>query len=177
MRKLRDLTLNTPNVTGRGVSRLSACSSLDHLSLYGQWAGDSHAEGIQKVTTLRDLQFCRSSLTDDGMRHIGKLTGLRRLDLMGNAPLTAAGFEHLRHLTNLEELRLELMLLPEGTLRPVRELENLKVLELGYDGITDRDLENLKDLHHLTALKICSKAVTHEGLRHLASLTDLQRLE
>lgn len=153
---------------------------------------------------LLDLRGTDAS--DEGLRHIARLTGLRALELDG-CPAGDAGLERLDALVNLEEIDLGgfgkdhevpgvgergmhvLARLPklrrlglwrsEVTVSGLAELRNcrsLTHLELNGTMIGDAGLAEIVECRSLTYLRVEDTKVTDAGLVHLAKLPQLETL-
>jgi hypothetical protein len=89
---------------------------------------------------------------DAELERLSSLTQLRELQLWGG-PLTPDGLAHLKRLTRLEKLQLNLV------------------------GATDAGVAQLGGLHRLRFLNLFDNCVTDAGLAHLTGLTQLQELD
>lgn len=96
-------------------------------------------------------------LTDELLRHLASLAGLRKLTISGKTPCTAEGLTHLTKLQSLEELDLSInpsASLCDEVLNNVCALPNLRTLRLHESGVTDEGLRYLERNPHLTNLHI-----------------------
>lgn len=92
-------------------------------------------------------------LTDAGLAHLGKLTGLRELSVKGSN-LTAAGLANLAKLTNVEKLTIVDCEAFRGkalaALAPLKQLTKLELIDCGpLDAVASRHLGKLPSLIHL----------------------------
>lgn len=99
-------------------------------------------EDLQQVDRL-NLRAVR--IVDDSLKHLGKLTNLRKLWL-GGMQLTEAGLAHLSKLTNLQDLRLEHTQVTDAGLVHLGTLTNLEQLWLIETQVSDAGKELLKDM-------------------------------
>lgn len=113
---------------------------------------------------------------DDGqLCHIGRLTGLRELDLT-NTPVSDRGMACLGGLIHLASLRLFRTSVSGDGLVNLGRMTALRHLELGSTTVTDAGLVHLANLPALSTVDLHDTAVTEQGLAHLAKLTSLKRL-
>jgi hypothetical protein len=66
--------------------------------------GDEEMAILAQLPRLHRLDLTGSPVTDDGLRHIGRIAGLENLYLRNCAHITDAGLIHLEHLTTLESV-------------------------------------------------------------------------
>jgi hypothetical protein len=116
-------------------------------------------------------------LTDERLKLLEGLDGLKSLSL-GNAPhITSAGLVHLRGLASLEKLVLNHnRRLDDQALACLRRLTNLKQLELVDTSVSDAGLVHLAQLTRLETLKLQGTKVSDAGLSHLRGLSQLKDL-
>jgi Leucine Rich repeat len=117
------------------------------------------------------------NLTDAELEHVGKLTELHRLMLLGDdVNVTDAGLVNLKGLTRLQELHLAAPNVTDAGLENLQGLTQLETLVVMNARVTDAGLKNLQRLTKLQSLSLDGTNVTDAGLVHLKGLTKLQRL-
>lgn len=116
---------------------------------------------------LVDLSRCHG-ITDDSLRNLGALDGLRRLWL-ADTPITGASFGHLANLTSLRELSLSGTRVTDASLRNLAALRGLEFLALDDTEITDEGLRNLRSLQTLRGL-----ALPADGRFSAAAIAELE---
>ena len=85
------------------------------------------------AVTLLDLSG--TEVTDEGLAHLEKLTGLKTLDLT-DTEITDEGLKHLEHLAELRDLRVgETQITGEGLIALVDSLPNLAALDVKGKGV------------------------------------------
>jgi len=133
------------------IIRLLALHPDAGLSAEGQMT-DAMLEEVSRIETLTGLGLsgCRH-VTDDGMRHLARLTSLQHLDLSGTA-ITDAGLQVLRHL-------------PE-----------LRTISLAGTRVTDEGVGALAHCHQLEHVNLAGTAAGDGALRALAGKRRLHRL-
>jgi hypothetical protein len=82
----------------------------------------------------RPLRDCK--ITGPGLRHLGRLTGLKELGLNGN-PITDAGLGHLKDLSGLKELNLTgTKVSDDGVVELKKARPQTRILDAAGDAIT-----------------------------------------
>ena len=161
---VRELYVRGPRVTDALLTDITTTfTGLTSLDLYGcdriTDAGVKHLARLTGLTSL-DLSWCR--ITDAGLADLARLTSLTSLDLKWCHRIGEDGLAHLARLTSLTSLDLR-----------------------GFLYVTNAGLEHLAQLTGLTSLNLsyCRRApfgrgITDAGLAHLAKqLTGLRELE
>lgn len=166
-----------PNLTVEGLR------TLKDLRLGGHRASDSRHVFIPAwefrfllglpALENADLVEC-DGLNDESLVHIGKLTGLRSLNL-GDAQVSNAGLKSLAGLKNLESLDLGWTKdVGDAGLPLLAKLPRLKVLGLGGTKVTDAGIPILGSFKKLQEVKLGGTAVTDRGFAALEGCKGLQ---
>jgi Leucine-rich repeat (LRR) protein len=137
---LQTLRLDWTRVTEAGLSHFRHLEELTTLNLSWTCIGD--LSFVQAFPNLENLSVRDCFLYDESIRHLGRLTKLKQLDLNGN-PLSDSALLHLSGLTSLEHLRIRA-------------------------NITDTGIRHLHSLHRLQSLVVDS-AVSDEAVSELRS--------
>jgi len=152
-----DLSASVP-LDRKGWKRLTrAVPDLTSLRIRTDSATDDAMKHVAELDGLKTLTIRSHQLTDAGLAHLGKMASLERLDIGG--PFTDAGLAHMADLKNLRHLRIYTYwnLAREGPPKVV---------------ITDAGLVHLKSLKNLRRCVLGGTNVTPEGRadfeRHLA---------
>jgi hypothetical protein len=135
------------------------------LDAHGQLT-DELAEdlvGLDHLTVL-SAEGCKG-LTDEGIRHLAELPGLKHLDLSGTG-LTDTGLEALGRLTALETLNLSGARVTDAGMRHLAGLERLTRVELMWTRTGDGALLAFAGKPRLADFR-SGNYVTDEGLRAL----------
>ncbi len=135
-------------------------------------------EGLRHVGKLKELEFLslqNCAIRGPGLRGLAGLTKLRKLDLYRNL----IGDEGLRHLKRLklEDLNLDSTGITDAGLVYLRGATNLRTLMIDDTQITDGGLVNLKGMKRLEYLYLEQTRVSNKGLRHLVELNSLRFLD
>jgi uncharacterized membrane protein/mono/diheme cytochrome c family protein len=137
----------------RPIAAGQAGLEIDFLAM-GAVFGDTELGRLEPIAiNLQSLNLSRSSVTDEGLAHVGRMPNLRRLDLS----TTTIGDEGLAHLGNLSQL---------------------VYLNLYGTAVTDAGLLNLHGLSNLRQVYFWRTDVTSAGVERLqASLRDEAQAE
>jgi RNA polymerase sigma factor (sigma-70 family) len=133
-------------------------------------------EDIDGLLLRGRMGYGANSITDDGIKHLTRLTKLRIL-AAGGLELTDRALETIGKLTTLEELSLEINKITGAGLRHLRGLKNLRKLNLDFNRLQPDDLEPISELTGLTSLRIYSTGIVNDRVCELCSrLTNLREL-
>ena len=137
---------------------------------------DGLLERISSLTDLKELLLKETQVTDEGLRHIGKMTGLEYLSIWNAYSVTDSGVAHLKNLKNLKTIHISNSNLTDKSLVVLSSLQSMEVMSLQHNHFTDEGLARMKGKDRLTRLHIGLGAlgVTDAGL---AALKDFQKLE
>ncbi|MFO0876308.1 MAG: hypothetical protein U0840_02960 [Gemmataceae bacterium] len=208
--QLRHLGIYCKGVTEASYTHLRPLVLLEslHCGKPGlMYIGDTALEAIQGLTKLEEVRIGGKQLTDKGMAFVGKLVGLKKLDidepfaLDQRIPLVSkAGFAQLATLTNLQEVTIyNSRSIADGSLAAFRDLKNLKTLavlrtsippagaeplaaltslrKLHLEGVVNDSLRPVGKLTALEELNLTGTAIDDAGLQHLTGLTSLRWLD
>ncbi|UCD50849.1 MAG: hypothetical protein JSW27_25405 [Phycisphaerales bacterium] len=175
-----DPAMNTEYYTDRGLQALANCRLLEELHVGSPGITDAGLDHIAKLTGLKKLMlFGCDHVTDAGL---AKLTALEALtDLyVAEADATLSGINQLDALEHLARLTV-FELRRDGAILDLSGMANLERLSLSFarksgDAFTDADLACLANLKTLRWLQIGPHDYTDRGLSHLAGLTSMERL-
>ena len=146
------------------------------------------ADGLATLKDLGQLESltfydCRG-ITDEGVSHLARLTGLKRLSFyserLRRQPdaeqcITDAGVAHLKRLIRLEHLDLFGHDLSDASVELLSAMTELQTLAMSGHGLTDVGLEGLARLPKLREVRLFETAVTTNGVAKLkARLPKLQ---
>ncbi|MDQ3623372.1 MAG: hypothetical protein M3463_12915 [Verrucomicrobiota bacterium] len=148
------------------------------VDLHGAKVTQTDFETIARKPHLKRVNLAFSSVPDEGLKHLARLSELESLDLsraVGNqgAALTDAGLLHLSKLTNLRTLKLAGHPITDAGLEKLNWLTRVERLQLGGTKVTG---EGLRQFPALKWLRLDATPITDEGLRHVGSLTNLEQL-
>ena len=135
----------------------------------------SHLEGFPH---LERLFLCQTQVTDEGLKHVGRLRRLEILYMWDARRVSDAGIAHLENLKNLREVHCSKSRIGDESLRVLGRLPRLEKLSLQGNKFTDEGLAHLEGLSQLRQLYVGlgKTEITDAGLAHLANLTNLEVL-
>lgn len=107
-------------------------------------------------------------LTDEGLQQLGRLPGLRHLDLSGTS-ITDHGLQILEELTELETLSLIQTGVTDGGMAPLQHCDRLRRLNLMWTRVGDGAIRALAGKEQFTHLW-SGNGVTDAGLQALAEI-------
>lgn len=155
---------------------VARCPRLQHLRIFASTAYRHTPDPVREV-----------SITDAALEHLGKLTDLRRLELVGTDRVKGTGLPYLESLPLLTDLTLSHFDLDDTALQFLPRLPSLRGLDLtlnhGFGRASDRGtvskgveaVANCPGLRRLS-LRACSQ-VHADAMRELARLRDLVELD
>jgi hypothetical protein len=124
------------------------------------------------------LEFGIGSINDAGMKSLARFKELRFIAINLNRDITDAGLEHLRDLTELEELHFSGSNFDDMGLTHLKNLKKLKVLNLnGNTNITDAGIGEIAGLTELRRLALLRSRVTDKIFEHIDDMKKLNHLE
>jgi Leucine-rich repeat (LRR) protein len=175
-----DPKMNKEYYTDRGLEYLSRCSELEELNIGSIGITDAGVEHIVRLTGLKSLGlFGCDNVTDSGF---AKLTALKLLESLTafNNDITIAGLNRLGSLSSLKRLHI-LDVRRGGAVLDLSGMTGLEYVIISFspksgDAFNDADLACLKDLKMLGDLQIGPREFTDSGLRYLDGLTQMGRL-
>jgi hypothetical protein len=137
-------------ISNQGLAHLCGLTNLSRLTLRTPTVSDDGLKPIGRLVNLQELDLS-CNITDNGLRHIRSLTNLQKLTLEGD--VTDEGMQHLGSLTSLRELVLRCRVTDAGMPHLTR-LENLEMLDCqgGYPH-RDRTIMNVNDDTRLEFVK------------------------
>ncbi|MBX3399329.1 MAG: protein kinase [Gemmataceae bacterium] len=96
--------IGSTSFTGRGLAELKG-TGLVRLSIVGCLALESaELAKLADLPKLTELHFLHGNLQDEGLRHVGALSGIKILSVYAMLGVTDAGAKHLEKLETLERL-------------------------------------------------------------------------
>jgi len=130
---------------------------------------------VARLRRLKDLDV-GGNVTDEGLRHIGRMTNLRLLSF--NASLvTDSGLEQLKPLRKLEYLYPSNgSTISADGLRHLASLPRLKFISLWAYEIDDRDLEAIAGMSNLTGIDMLYGSINCKNLEPLTRLANLDHI-
>jgi hypothetical protein len=170
--------LDNKQVGDEVLEHLPALTALKYLLLHGTQASDERLQYVGRLKHLERLHIWdASNVSDAGIEQLKNLRRLKYLHV-SNSQITDTAIKHLASLKQLEGLSLQGNRFSDKGLEHVRDLTNLNslVIDLGEIHVTDDGLVHLRGLKKLERLGLQQSLVTDHGLKHLSVLTNLKDL-
>lgn len=164
-------------------SGIYGCSLLSNLkpdalysiSFLGTEITDSELVHVGKLTGLRELDVSCSHIGDEGVALLKDLHDLRKINL-STTEITTRGIQSIAQLTTLEELVLDDTELGDEALAIIASLQRLTTLSLSFTEITNKGLSKLKEMKQLERLRLNSTDIDDDGMVYLSRLINLSEL-
>lgn len=137
-------------------------------------APDSVMQHVGRLTGLKVLDLQTTDVTSKAMRHIEKLKSLECLYLPRQ--IDDSAMPHVATLTTLKRLYFKGNEVTDQGLTTLAKLKNLEELEIGGNKMGDQALAPLAGLPRLHYLLLWSNAFTDKALEPLKSIPDLRTL-
>ena len=177
-KSLKVLALDELSFAGsNGISALAGLNELEELYLAGTIVDDDTCKVIARFPRLKKLRLARNQVSDVALAVLSTCSRLEELDLSEDSLITDAGMGHVAKLTGLKKLNLwRVQISDDGVLR-LAPLTKLEWLNLDNTKLSDAGLPALKEMTSLTFLHLGSTQITAAAaplLFHLKSLKDLK---
>ncbi len=199
LRSLRMQIDATTRLSAADVELLASLTGVRGMEFMPNQRTDALIETVERLPNLEVLDLGGCKISEEGLRHIGRMTTLRRLhnmasevgdlglahvaglkhlvELSVNGPgITVAGLVQLDGMTSLELLALAGCEITDAGLARLSRMKSLRELYLQCEQITDAGLAHLCELTELRVLYGRTAQVPDAGLAHLRRLTKLERL-
>ncbi|HEY9754966.1 MAG TPA: hypothetical protein V6C97_07395 [Oculatellaceae cyanobacterium] len=164
---LKTLWLTGTDLSDQALEAISSIPSLSHLILKKTSITDGgivHLKGLSALQTLN----VPSQISDAGLKNIGELSSLTRLDVSYTS-ITNAGIKYLVPMDSLSELYLNDTKLTDGVFEHLKEMPSLKTVFLSGTKITDAGLVMIEGSQNLEHLELRDTSASEAGLTRLRS--------
>jgi hypothetical protein len=151
-----------------------AATAIEKLGRSVNWTKPSGPRWGEKILGDRFFQNVDGVYLHKYARLLGSYFG--KPNDVGSIRITDATLEHLRGLSETEELFLECTEVTDVGLERLKTLEELQTLVLTGAKITDAGLKNLEGLIQLQQLGLDETNITDIGLEHLKGLRKLEHV-
>ena len=185
--------IKLPNygITDTGIQHISELRNLRHIGAGGSSKSPLTDKSLYFISTIHDLEELSiggTGFSDEGMKHITKLTNLKYLSIFTANRLTNKGLAELaglRHLTNFNLGRgTQVSVSGLKSLNNLKSLKTFRVKGIHQDGsaLDISGLTELEDIiftlhHRREGGLIISDSFKNEDLACLANLKKLRRLQ
>lgn len=171
----KDLSLSLFSGTGAELIFLDALAPTDLQNIYfdGAPVTDDDLKHIKHLTGLRSLVFRDTQVTGEGLVHLKSLKNLNFL-LFLDGSVGGKGLVHLEDLSSLSDLLFWGGALRDEDLHNLGALTALKEFQIRNNkNVTGTGLASLENLTGLWRVDLRESGITDEGLEHLANLPGL----
>jgi beta-lactamase regulating signal transducer with metallopeptidase domain len=156
-----DLPQDQHGITDTGLAYLGQLPNLRHLAISRihfidpkmnkEYYTDKGLAELAKCRLLEELSIGSPGITDEGMRHVAKLTNLKKLNLFGCENVTNNGLAQLTTLKSLKDLSITESKITIGGLSHLNKIPgiyklNLDEIEQDNSGMDISGLTNLEEL-------------------------------
>jgi len=171
-----NLTLNYQGAQNTKFIRTLPAKIVRGLTCRDMEIDDKAVADLCTQKGLVQLNLQGVDLTDDGLKHIGSLSELRKLSLCDTL-VTPKGLSILRNLPLLESLNLSRIPLGESVNVALQPLKNLYNLDLTGTQLTDKAVMNLPTFPKLRTLILRRNNLTDKCIYSLLRFKGLQNLD
>src|SRR5262249_25505521 len=150
------LQLPFGNYSAKQLAPLAALINLEEFTCNLGGDTEDKLQVMAAMTKLRNLDLGGVRMTDTALSHVGKITGLESVYLLGTAEwrVTDATMVHLKNLTKLKNLTLTGAAVTGDGLAHLETFTSLETLDLGNTPVTDVGLKHLQKLTKLRTLNL-----------------------
>jgi len=148
-------------------------NGLFSVSFLGSEISDNDLAHVGRLTGLKELDVSCTQIGDSGMPYLKELKELKKLNLASTR--VCLGLKHLGGLP-LQELTLDDTDIGDDALAHIAQLRALKILSLSFTKITDRGLTKIKEMKSLEKLRLNCTDIGDDGLAFVGRLTGLREL-
>jgi hypothetical protein len=159
---------------------LKALTKLEHIVIPGL-SGDVTVKHISGFSNLKTLRFARNGLindklTDVSIAQIAQLTRLEFLELPPCSKIKAGGYNGLKNLVGLRELRLIQWDVPNTELSFLASLKSLSKVNFYRSRITDTAFAYLSGHPYISELQMEFCPITNKSLAVMANFRNLSKI-
>ena len=200
LQTLKILSLASCSTRDEDYAGLSSLTQLETLIIVSQFFDTIGLSALSNLTKLKDLTVNKNSsrISDNGLKALGTLSSLQRLDLaackfngvrnfsnlsaLHTLHLTGCGFygglQSLTNLSMLQDLNLaHCMTLQDEHLQALSHLTGLQTLQFGWSSLSsDYELHFLTNLTRLKNLVLYYVNLSINNVSILTNLTELKNL-
>lgn len=161
-----ELPQDQKGITDKGLTYLGMLPNLRHLAISRiyfidpkmnkEYYTDKGLAELANCRLLEELYIGSPGVTDEGMRHVAKLTNLKKLMLFGCENVTNEGLAHLTTLQSLKHLNICRSKITIGGLSHLNRIPGLYKLVL-HDIVQDHASLNISGLKNLEELTLALK--------------------
>jgi len=134
---------------------------------------------LARLPGLRKLLLKETQATDEGLRHIGRMTDLEELYMWDAADVTDPGIAHLNRLDRLKTIHVSDSNLTDASLVLLSQMPAIRELSLQSNHFTDTGLVRMSGHNRIERLYVglVKSRFTDIGVVHLAEFDQLKALD
>ena len=142
-------------VSDAGLAHLAEIPAIRELYLDSQNITDAGLRNLSGLASLEVLYLSTDGISDAGLAHLGKLAKLRNLSVYSKA-VTDAGYAGLAGLADIEEIHVGGIShdLGDACLESMKGMTKLKELSVGGDALTDAGMAVIATFAELRKLRM-----------------------
>jgi hypothetical protein len=172
---VRCLYLSEAEISEAQLAEIATLPSLAILNLGGSTISDEGVRHLGAMRSLRCLDLARTKISDRALEYLEPLRELEVLDLDGTN-VTDDGVRHLTGCRSLRCLRLGHTHVSDGAMEHIACLPALDSLSVYDDDVGDGAICDLARLAKLSDLDLRATRITDDGLQSLARVESLRTL-
>ena len=187
LRNLRHLRVHRTNTSSIASKHIAKLDRLTHLAIEGTGIDNTDAESLSRLVELEVLtcpnggdhegkwRLFQRKIDDAGVKLLGKLDRLQRLDLAG-AEITSEALLSIAHLKSLTHLNISFNRVSDDHLELLAQLPHLKRLELAGTQIGDQGFAKLSQSVSLENIDLSSTLITDASMSSARTMRSLRYL-
>jgi len=157
------------------LAPLQRFKEIHDLSLVRSLVTGTGFDALKNVS-IDTVQLTSAPVTDEGLKHIARIKGLRALFLEDMRLVTDRGLAELSASPSLFHIRLSGLHLSEKSLETLQKIKPLSQVVLRNMHITGKGIENLRGIAILSYIQLIRCDITDDALRALSRLPNLKYL-
>jgi len=176
---LQELCVINPEspMADKGLACLGGLASLKSLTSLSYLGGRVSDEGMRSQANLTNIEVLRvwcPEATDDGLKSLARLRGLRHLWLTNGQKMTGEGLSALQAPERLEVLHMA-NVTHEG-MKTIARFSNLRELSVGGKSLRDESTAFLVELKGLRVLNLGETAISAASMPNLLRIRTLEEI-
>jgi serine/threonine protein kinase len=158
--------LQNQQVTDDGLRFISGARECRRVYMYASTISDKGLEHLKGMGSLLYLCLASTQVNGSGLKHLAGHKNLGEVQLSGARNFNDDGMRHIGTLSGLGYLRVDDTQVGDEGLKAIGGLKNLVALSIQHTTVTDEGLRFLKSFPRLTDLSI-GGSLSGKGLVHL----------
>jgi Leucine-rich repeat (LRR) protein len=161
----------------RALRAVEGRQSGDSITFFLSPIVDSSLRILRRYNRI-DLSYCQN-ITDDGLKYLGRNSGLTHLKLMNDSQISGQGLENLIGLNRLQSLEIDTVAVSDRGLAAISKMKGLTrlVLDGNSKQISDVGVAHLAKLSKLEHLTINYESITDASLQSISQIRSLRSIE